>query len=98
MNGRSLGSDDAIFEVTEDNPEFDDLSLLPELMEVLADRTGGKSISIKDSPDDLEFLEPEMEKTVGTKEFPLWDNALALILAVSTLVLEWFLRRRWGLS
>ncbi len=98
LNGRPLGSDDTIFEVTEDNPEFDDLSLRPDVMKLLADRTGGASIGIEDSPDGLKFQEPEVEKIIGTKDFPLWDNALALVLVCSALIMEWFLRRRWGLS
>jgi uncharacterized membrane protein len=98
MQGRLLGEDDAIFEVAEDNPEFEDLSARPDLMTLLAERTGGASININDSPESLTFQNPEVEKIIGTREFPLWDNALALALIAALLILEWFLRRRWGLS
>jgi hypothetical protein len=96
--GRPVGTDEVIFEVSEENPEFDDLSLRPDLMSLLAERTGGSSLNIEDSPKGLEFKKPQVEKIIGTRDFPIWDNAVALILIVSILVLEWFLRRRWGLS
>ncbi len=97
-NGISLGTDDIIFQVSEENPEFEDLSLRPDLMSLLAESTGASSLNIDDSPKGLEFNKPQMKKIIGTKDFPLWDNAVALILIVSILLGEWFLRRRWGLS
>ena len=98
LSGRSLGHDEVLFEVAEDNREFLDVALRPEWLQEISRQTGGVSVRADEGAGKLGFKNPKVEKITGTRDLPLWDNLFTFLFALAPLCLEWFLRRRWGLS
>jgi len=98
LAGRSLGHDEVLFEVAEEKREFEDVALRPEWLAEISRETGGKSVRADAGTAELSFKNPVVEKITGTRDFPLWDNLFTFLCALAPLSLEWFLRRRWGLS
>lgn len=98
LAGRSLGHDEILFEVAEEKREWEDLALRPEWLAEISRQTGGKSVRAEAGAAELAFQNPVVEKITGTRDFPLWDNLFLFLAAFAPLSLEWFLRRRWGLS
>ncbi len=98
LNGRSLGHDEVLFEVAEDNRELLDVALRPEWLQEISKETGGVSVRADEGAGKLGFKNPVVEKITGTRDLPLWDNLFTFLFALAPLGLEWFLRRRWGLS
>jgi len=98
LDGRILGRDTTDFSVSPFNPEFLDTRARPELLDLLAQKSGGKS----GPPDSLAAILKSVriqEKTVVRKtewEFSFRPFMLGLILAL--LSAEWFIRRRKGMA
>ena len=68
-------------------------------LQQLATASGGRIIQaseIKDLVNDLLLESAPME--ARTRLIPIWDTALVCLLLTFLLALEWFLRRRWGLT
>lgn len=97
LSGRSLGSDQVIFEAAEESAEFTDVLPRPELLAAISKATGGKAIKASDNPKNLTFKSAQMEQVTGTKDLPLWDNWIVFALCFTTLIAGWYLRRKWGL-
>jgi len=69
-----------------------------ELLKLIANKSGGKYITIRDNLDKLN-LDTSKKKTItGYKTEKLWDNPFIFLLIVGMLSSEWVLRRRWGLK
>ncbi|MEW6775018.1 MAG: hypothetical protein AB1405_01870 [Bdellovibrionota bacterium] len=98
--GISLGTDSAYVEVVAESREFERTEPDGELLSLLADLGNGVSLSITDgklsgSP---KLKDEQAYKVLGSHEVSLWDTPIALVLALVLAILEWWLRRRWGLA
>jgi uncharacterized membrane protein len=68
------------------------------LLRLLAEKTGGESITLRDDPESLRIESSPIKKITGYKTEELWDRYWIFILFVLLLSSEWILRRRWGLK
>jgi uncharacterized membrane protein len=68
------------------------------LLKLLADKTGGEFITLRDDPQRLGIESTPIRKITGYKTEELWDTYWIFILLVSLLSSEWLLRRKWGLK
>ncbi|MFQ5787937.1 MAG: glutamine amidotransferase, partial [Thermodesulfobacteriota bacterium] len=81
-------------------PPFNEISgptISSSMLKLIADKTGGEFITIKDDPKRLEIDKTPLKKITGYKTVELWDNPVLFIFLIVTLTSEWLLRRRWGL-
>ena len=67
------------------------------LVEKLTEKSGGRRISIRDTPDSIGLSAPVIELPERSRERPLWSHAGVLLLAVLLLGVEWAIRKRSGL-
>jgi hypothetical protein len=69
-----------------------------EFLKFIADKSGGKYITIRDNLDKLN-LDTSKKKTItGYETKKLWDNPFIFLFIIGMLSSEWLLRRRWGLK
>jgi len=97
-SGERLGEDEAVFVVERKGREFSPPWPNRELLEELAQVSGGKVWNVAKSPDPDDLPRPRTWRVVGRRRLPLWDNWLAGGLLLIVLGAEWYLRRRWGLN
>ncbi|MDZ4686225.1 MAG: glutamine amidotransferase, partial [Planctomycetaceae bacterium] len=98
--GQSLGLDvDTRFIVDPKDLELDQPNADYELLQQLADLTGGQLLR----PEDLDaFLERltslKRDDLTRVEVRPLWDNWWLLAIFVALLATEWTFRKKWGLA
>jgi hypothetical protein len=92
-----MGKDTTKFSITSFNPEFLNTNANPELLQGLADVTGGKS----GPPDSLFNIVQAMNfpgrESISTREIELYNLPLLLVVIIVLLSLEWFIRKRKGM-
>jgi len=80
-------------------PEDQDVSPNPEMLRIASASTGGKFLA--KGGDLLKELESYGGKTqsslIEEKRIPFWGMLCGLLIVLSLLGAEWYLRRRWGL-
>lgn len=94
-----LGTARARFLVHKTDLELDNPAADPGLLSSLASVSSGKLLApeqLKGALEDLGKQDLNLEVETEQKT-DLWDNAWVLLLFVSLLSVEWFLRKRWGL-
>lgn len=88
------------FLVDAHDPELDNPSANPEVLESLAQQTGGRVIPVEEFDDFLKQLvetgPPNLSLTKVTRT-SLWDNWWLLTVFVVAMSVEWFVRKRRGL-
>ena len=100
--GKSLGSAKVQFLVYEQDLELDNPAADPTLLASLAkitEQAGGQSLAPEELPDLLERIKrqpQELEVQTQIKHTP-WDTWPFMLLFMSIICFEWFLRKRWGL-
>lgn len=97
---KPLGQAEARFYVFGQDLELDNSNAYPDLMRALAAMTpGGRAIEVKELPEVIRELQRRsLERRSETPELQsLWDRWEFLVLFVSLLSVEWFLRKKWGL-
>jgi len=69
-------------------------------MKKIAEVSGGKYFTLNGSNDlnALQFENPEIKVKSHSRSFTLWDNWWAYGFVVGFLFLDWWLRRKAGLS
>lgn len=67
-----------------------------DLLEALAVRTNGQHFSTPDRAPDLNDLDSSRTTSLGTERHAPFGNPLWATLAFALVMLEWWLRRRWG--
>jgi uncharacterized membrane protein len=67
------------------------------LLKEIAEKTGGRFITIRDSPRQLQIDFSPKKSITGYKTVRIWDNPWFFVLLVAIFSSEWILRRRWGL-
>jgi hypothetical protein len=78
-------------------PEDADAAPRPELLQAVAEATGGAFSALPggDLPD-LALADPEVVEIGRRKAVPIWDRWWTLAGLAAVLTAEWVLRRRWG--
>ena len=97
---KPLGAARARFHVFGQDLELDNPNAYPGALKGLAEMTpGGRSIDPSEFADVVRMLrEKSLEKRAETPEMmSLWDRWEFLAAFVAVLVVEWFLRKKWGL-
>ncbi len=100
-NGNVVGQDRGTFSVGGLNVEFLDTRLNKQLLQQIADRTGGKYYDVDavgSLPEDV-ASRPNFKSRewTHTREFELWNERWTLTAIVLLLSIEWFLRKRNGM-
>jgi uncharacterized membrane protein len=99
QEGESL-REEIMFSVLEDTAEFEKPLVNELLLKKISEISGGKHRILSGS-DDLsayKFTNPDVRIKVNSRSFSLWDNWWSYGLMVVFLGIDWFLRRRSGLS
>lgn len=92
-----LGQGEDAVAVRAVGPELSDASVRPELMEAIAQVTGGKAFKLpQDGLPDVPLLDPPVVEVGRAKDQPLWDRWYYLVALIGLLGAEWFARRRFG--
>ena len=68
------------------------------ILQSLAERTGGKYITTDDRLENLKIDTSKKKTLTGYKTMRFWDNPLTFVVLLGLLSSEWLLRRRWGLK
>ncbi len=77
--------------------ELSDAAVRPDLMEQVAELTGGKAYQLPLSGlPTVPILDPPVVEVGRSKDRPLWDRWYYLVALVALLGTEWMLRRRFG--
>jgi uncharacterized membrane protein len=98
-DGQSLGLGRSRFLVFAQDLELDNPAADPASLAALAAMTGGRKIPPEQFSELLRELQEktqELEVSSETKQ-SIWDNWGVLLMFVSLLIVEWYLRKRWGL-
>lgn len=89
--------------VQEDRGELRDVSTRREELEALAAATGGLFLPVQPTPEDLDrLLERITEGDTSADDDPVrrfdpkWDSPWVFVLLTFSLILAWWLNRRWG--
>ncbi|MBC8286364.1 MAG: hypothetical protein H8E42_02705 [Nitrospinae bacterium] len=99
LEGESL-AEEIMFSVLKDTAEFEKPLINEYLLKKISELSGG-SYRILNGSDDLstyQFANPDVRLKSHSRSFSLWDNWWAYSLMVGFLVVDWFLRRKSGLS
>jgi uncharacterized membrane protein len=98
--GKETLSAEAGFGVFGDTAEFQKPLVNPALLEKIAAISGGTAsvLSAQTDLSGIHFENPEVLVKTRSKAFSLWDNWAAYGLIAGLLFLEWWLRRKSGLS
>ena len=99
LEGDSL-TEEIMFSVLKDTAEFEKPLVNETLLKKISEITGGKHQLLNGS-DDLSayrFANPHVQVKSHNRSFSLWDNWWAYSLVVGFLVMDWYPRRKSGLS
>jgi hypothetical protein len=97
QNGISLGASSGIFEVEQTSLEDEDLKPNKELLRQIALLSGGEYSEPENFPQLLRGLNLKKIVKLKTREIPLWDQPVLLLLFILFLSTEWFFRKRFQL-
>jgi uncharacterized membrane protein len=97
MGETEQGRDKNVLWVVEKNPEYFNYQLNEELLNTLADETGGKYYQIDKVGDIAGDIKVSTHRERDFKDFPIWDSPFLVGLMVLLLCVEWAMRRRQGL-
>jgi len=98
--GESLGSARARFLVYQRDLELDNPAADPALLASLSSMTGGETLAPEQLPGWLEELKQrsqDLQIETQTSQ-TLWDTWPFFLLFAGLLIVEWWLRKRWGLA
>jgi len=98
LDGGEVEEDSAVFLVRGTHPELEDAAVREDLLEAIANATGGTFTRLDDlGLADLERRPPRVVRVDRRRTIDLWNTPWGLLLAVILLGAEWWLRRRQGL-
>lgn len=89
--------DETVFLVEPPSEEIRGPNINLNLLENIAQKTGGKAITIQDNPERLEIDFSPKAAITGYKTVEIWDNPWFFTVILTLLSADWILRRRWGL-
>lgn len=93
----ALGRGVGVFVVAEESLELSRGAPRPELLEEIANVTGGVSLNVPRNPwGSIVKVDPDVVEIDRRRNVELWDNGWALALGLLLLALDWSTRRRSG--
>ena len=92
--------EEIMFSVLKDNAEFERPLVNDFILKKIAEISGGKYFVLNGANDlsKLQFDNPEIKTKSHNRSFSLWDNWWAYVFVVGFLFLDWWMRRKAGLS
>ena len=92
--------EEIMFSVLKDNVEFEKPLVNEFILKKIAEVSGGQYLVLDGTNDlsSLRFENPEIKVKSHSRSFSLWDNWWAYGAVVGFLFLDWWLRRKAGLS
>lgn len=78
--------------------EMGELGIDDQALERLASNSGGAVLTPSQLPSIARWIPAEQVPIQEIRTYPLWHAPWVIVLAVSTLLLEWWMRRRYGLA
>lgn len=99
LEGESL-TGETMFSAIKDTAEFERPLVNEALLRKISVVTGGRHhvLNGKDDFSSYSFANPDVQVNSHSRTFSLWDNWWAYGLLVGFLVMDWYLRRKSGLS
>ena len=99
LEGESL-TEEIMFSILQDNAEFEKPWVNETLLKKIAQVSGGRHhrLNGNDGLDAYQFANPDVQVNSQSRKFSLWDNWWAYGLVLGFLVMDWYLRRKSGLS
>ncbi len=98
LGGTSLGEQSGLFEVAESYAEFTNAELNAQLLQTLANTSGGKYYTLEDASQMVNHIPLVESATSRLVDEEIWDMPLIFGSVILLLGLEWFLRKRRGLA
>ncbi len=99
LEGESL-TEEIMFSVLKDTAELEKPLVNETLLKKISEITDGRYHLLNGSDDlsSYKFANPDVQVNSHSRSFSLWDNWWAYSLVVGFLVMDWYLRRKSGLS
>ncbi len=100
LHGKSLGTDHTDFSVMAPVGEMDKLAAEPAVLQRIAALTHGSYSELSGISALARRLQASVptENQVQRTEFPLYNSKLFFLLFITTITVEWLLRRKWQLQ
>ena len=98
LGGKSLGEQSGLFEVAESYAEFTNAELNAQLLQTLANTSGGRYYTLEDASQMVNHIPLVESATSRLVDEEVWDMPLIFGIVIFLFGLEWFLRKRRGLA
>lgn len=98
LGGKSLGEQSGLFEVAESYAEFTNAELNAQLLQTLANTSGGRYYTLEDAAQMVNHIPLVESATSRLVDEEVWDMPLIFVIVMFLFGLEWFLRKRRGLA
>ncbi len=98
LGSTSLGEQSGLFEVAESYAEFTNAELNAQLLQTLANTSGGKYYTLEDASQMVNHIPLVESATSRLVDEEIWDMPLIFGSVILLFGLEWFLRKRRGLA
>ena len=98
LGGKNLGEQSGLFEVAESYAEFTNTELNTELLQTLANTSGGRYYTLEDASQMVNHIPLVESATSRLVDEEIWDMPLIFGCVLLLFGLEWFLRKRRGLA
>ena len=95
-----IGQDYTVFNIALENKEFKDTSIRRDILAKLSEVSGGKNFDLptKNIEEKVSIENPSIVKLVGKRQISLWDNGYVFMIILAIVSIEWWIRKRSGLS
>ncbi|MEP9411150.1 MAG: hypothetical protein HRF42_07045 [Candidatus Brocadia sp.] len=95
-----IGQDYAVFNIALENKEFKDPSIRRDILAKLAEVSGGKHFDLPATNirEKISIENPPIVKLAGKRQISLWDNGYIFVAILAIVSIEWWIRKRGGLS
>ncbi len=95
-----IGQDYTVFNIALENKEFKDTSIRRDILAKLSEVSGGNYFDLptKNIEDKVSIENPSIVKLVGKRQISLWDNGYVFMMILAIVSIEWWIRKRSGLS
>ena len=98
LGGKSLGEQSGLFEVAESYAEFTNAELDAQLLQNLANTSGGRYYTPEDAAQMVNHIPLVESATSQLVDEEVWDMPLIFAIVILLFGLEWFLRKRRSLA
>ncbi|HHT9123514.1 MAG TPA: glutamine amidotransferase [Candidatus Wunengus sp. YC63] len=95
-----IGQDYTVFNIALENKEFKDTSIRRDILAKLSEVSGGNYFDLptKNIEEKVSIENPSIVKLVGKRQISLWDNGYVFMMILAIVSIEWWIRKRSGLS